>query len=106
MSFLLFLRGFVGALLVFAVTTYVITGSLWSTFIQTVVCAVLVQIGYFAAVLFLVWRSRAARKDEVSMPKSEAAQGLATDEVPAAEVGHLPGVPRSGHPWVRRPGLK
>ena len=87
MSFSLFLRGLVGVLLVFAVTTYLITGSLWSTFIQTVICAVLVQIGYFAAVLFLVWRSGAARKDEVSMPKSEAAQGLATDEEPAAEVG-------------------
>ena len=57
MSFTLFLRGLVVVLLVFAITTYLITGSLWSTFIQTVICAILVQVGYFAAVLFLVWRS-------------------------------------------------
>jgi exopolysaccharide production repressor protein len=57
MSFLLFLRGAIGVLLVFAITTYVVTQSLWTTFIQTMICAVLLQIGYFAAVLFLVWRS-------------------------------------------------
>ena len=74
----------------FAVTTYLITGSLWTTFIQTVICAVLVQVGYFAAVLFLVWRSGAARKDEVSMPKSEAAQGLATDEEPRPRSASCP----------------
>ena len=98
MSFPLFLRGLVGALLAFAVATYLITGSVWSTFVQTVVCAVLVQVGYFAAVLFLVWRSSAAQKHDASMPKSEAGQGLAKDEKPAGEVGRLPGVPRSGHP--------
>jgi exopolysaccharide production repressor protein len=71
MSFLLFLRGLVGMLLVFAITTYVVTQSLWTTFIQTVICAVLAQIGYFAAVLFLVWRSTDTRKIEDSSAKNE-----------------------------------
>ena len=31
MSILVFLRGFVGALLSFAVITYVVSGSLWTT---------------------------------------------------------------------------
>jgi exopolysaccharide production repressor protein len=97
MSFSLFLRGLVGVLLVFAVTTYLITGSFWTTFIQTVICAVLVQVGYFAAVTFLVWRSGASQNSETG-PQSEAAQGLAKDEAPAGEVGRLPGVPRSRHP--------
>jgi exopolysaccharide production repressor protein len=98
MSFPLFLRGLVGALLVFALATYLITGSIWYTIVQTVICAVLVQIGYFAAVLFLVWRSGAAQKDDAGTPKGEAAQGLAKDEKPAGEVARLPGVRRSGHP--------
>ena len=97
MSFSLFLRGLVGVLLVFAVTTYLITGSVWAAFIQTVICAVLVQVGYFAAVMFLVWRSGAAENKETTA-QSEAAQGLAKDEKAAGEVGRLPGVPRSNHP--------
>lgn len=96
MSFSLFLRGLVGVLLVFAVTTYLITGSIWTTFVQTVICAVLVQVGYFAAVMFLVWRSGASQSSETGS-QAEAAQGLAKDEEPAGEVGRLPGVPRSRH---------
>ncbi|WP_394891115.1 exopolysaccharide production repressor protein [Mesorhizobium sp. AaZ16] len=67
MTFLLFLRGLILVLLVFGITTYVVTQSLWATFIRTVICAVLLQIGYFAAVLFLVWRSAGTRKIEESM---------------------------------------
>ena len=96
MSFSLFLRGLVGVLLVFAVATYLITGSAWTALIQTVICAVLVQVGYFAAVLFLVWRSGATENKETTA-KSEAAHGLAKDETPAGEAGRLPGVPRSRH---------
>jgi exopolysaccharide production repressor protein len=99
MSFLLFLRGLVGMLLVFAVTTYVVTQSLWTTFIQTVICAVLAQIGYFAAVLFRVWRSADTRKIEDSSAKNESAQGSPTKDQPAGKVGRLTGVvPRSRQP--------
>jgi exopolysaccharide production repressor protein len=99
MSFLLFLRGLVGMLLVFAVTTYVVTQSLWTTFIQTAICAVLAQIGYFAAVLFLVWRSADTRKIEDSSAKNESAQGSPTKDQPAGKVGRLTGVvPRSRQP--------
>jgi exopolysaccharide production repressor protein len=84
MSLTLFLRGLVVVVLVFAITTYLITGSLWSTFIQTVICAILVQAGYFAAVLFLVWRSDRRQKGEAGVVKSEA-----TDEQSTAKVGEL-----------------
>jgi exopolysaccharide production repressor protein len=97
MSFSLFLRGFIGVLLVFAVTTYLITGSWWSTVVETVAVAVLVQVGYFAVVLFLVWRSGPARDSQTST-QSEAAQGLARDDKPAGEVSQLPGATRSHHP--------
>jgi exopolysaccharide production repressor protein len=56
MSFLLFFRGLVVALAVFGVVTYLVTGSIWTTLIQTAICAVLIQLGYFAAVLYMVWR--------------------------------------------------
>ncbi|QHG73161.1 exopolysaccharide production repressor protein [Ensifer adhaerens] len=46
----------IGALTVFAVVTYFLNGSLTSTLIQTAICAVLIQIGYFLAVVFLIWR--------------------------------------------------
>jgi exopolysaccharide production repressor protein len=95
MSFPLFLRGLVGVLLVFAITTYLITGSLWTTFVQTVICAVLIQVGYFAALLFLVWRLAGKKEGEVA--KGEAVQSPSEDGPSATKVGRLPDVPSSGH---------
>lgn len=51
-----------GALAAFAVATYFLTGSLASTAIQTLLCAVLIQVGYFLAVLFLVWKEARDRR--------------------------------------------
>ena len=98
MSLPLFIRGLVGVLLVFAVTTYLITGSLWTTFIQTVICSILVQVGYFVAVLFLVWRSAGAEKKGAITAKGETGQSLSKEEQPTGEVGRLPGAPTSHHP--------
>jgi len=50
------------ALAAFAVVTYIATGSFATTAIRTFICAVLIQIGYFLATLFLVWRTAKARK--------------------------------------------
>ena len=52
------------ALVAFAIVTYVATGSVVTTAIQTLVCAVLIQVGYFLATLYLVWRTAKARKGE------------------------------------------
>jgi exopolysaccharide production repressor protein len=99
MSFLLFLRGLIAVLVVFAIVTYLVTHSLWTTLIQTVICGVLIQIGYFAAVLFLVWRSgpdrgrKAAGAEERAAPKAT----LAREEVPVGRRPGVPNVPRSGH---------
>jgi exopolysaccharide production repressor protein len=51
----------VGALAVFAIATYFLTHSVSTTLIETVICAVLLQIGYFLGVLFLVWKEQSAR---------------------------------------------
>lgn len=95
MSFVLFFRGLVGVLVVFAITTYIVTQSLWTTFVQTVICAVLLQIGYFAAVLFMVWHEsrQPQRQDAGIKPEPQIAPA---SEVPGKD-GHLPGVPRSPH---------
>ena len=61
MTFPKFLAGFLGVLAAFALTTYAITQSLWTTLIQTLICAFIVQVGYFSAILFLVMRERSKR---------------------------------------------
>ncbi|MER8486486.1 exopolysaccharide production repressor protein [Mesorhizobium sp. M1322] len=80
MSFLLFLRGFIIVLLAFAISIYLLTDSLWGTFVQTLICGILIQIGYFVAVMLLVWRSvskesvtPSASKESVT-PKSHIAR--------------------------------
>jgi len=50
------------ALVAFAIVTYLSTGSIVTTAIQTVICAVLIQVGYFLATLYLVWRTSKQRK--------------------------------------------
>ena len=57
-----FFLSMVFALAAFAVVTYLSSGSLATTAIQTLICAVLIQVGYFVAVLFLVRRTARARK--------------------------------------------
>ncbi|MDK4719040.1 MULTISPECIES: exopolysaccharide production repressor protein [unclassified Rhizobium] len=50
-----------GTLIVFATATYFLTNSLWTTFVETIICAVLLQTGYFLGVLYLVWKERRSR---------------------------------------------
>lgn len=51
------------ALTAFAIAIYWLTGSVWSTVVQTLVCAVIIQVGYFMGVLFLVWRTGNVAED-------------------------------------------
>jgi len=81
MSFVLFLRGFIGVLLVFAVVTYVATRSLWTTLVDTAICAVVIQAGYFAAVLAMIrWSPKPgairdpARKEAAPAPAKKDRQ--------------------------------
>ena len=97
MSLPVFLRGFVVLLVAFAIATYLITGSAWTTFIDTVICAVLVQVAYFALVLFMVWRTPTVSQPERGGSRREAGQGLPGEEK-AAEVRPLRSTPNSRHP--------
>lgn len=96
MSFLLFLRGFVISLIAFAVANYAITQSLRTTVVNTVICAVLIQLGYFVAILFMVWRSGAPGKRGDGASSGETA--AAEDGKPKGEAAPLPGVGRSPLP--------
>jgi exopolysaccharide production repressor protein len=80
MSLPRFVLGMLGVLVVFAVATFAATQSLWATFLQTLLCAVLIQIGYFAAVLVMVWRSKDRKQGEARSvvspnPADEKASG-------------------------------
>lgn len=60
----------IGVLIVFAVSTYALTGSIGTTFWQTGISAVLLQVGYFAGVLIMVARAERSKRNGAS--KSEA----------------------------------
>ncbi|ATU92284.1 exopolysaccharide production repressor protein [Phyllobacterium zundukense] len=64
MRFPRFLIGLLAALLVFGVTTYLITNNFWLTLGQTLICAFLIQLGYFAVILWLVRRRKSLLSDE------------------------------------------
>lgn len=102
MSFVLFLRGLIGVLIVFAIASYAITQSLWTTLVNTVLCAILIQVGYFAAVLFMVWRSGARSnkpgKQAENASRSERPSAAAMDGKPATEPAPLRSVRRSPLP--------
>ncbi|RVI94300.1 exopolysaccharide production repressor exox [Sinorhizobium medicae] len=75
----------IGALAAFAVATYYLNGSLASTAIQTFICAVLMQVGYFAAILFLVWKEARERR-RVSLQKPFVTAEAANDEKQSGKV--------------------
>jgi exopolysaccharide production repressor protein len=76
------------ALVAFAVVTYLATGSFATTAIQTLVCAVLIQVGYFLTMLYLVRQEAKARKSEADGSKPDLDK--ATPKVPVTmnEPGH------------------
>ncbi|MBB3398029.1 MULTISPECIES: exopolysaccharide production repressor protein [unclassified Rhizobium] len=61
-----------GALAVFAVATYWLSGSLAGTAIKTAICAVLLQAGYFGGVLYLVWKESRSRTIRPAIKREEA----------------------------------
>ncbi len=50
-----------GVLIVSAVSAYLISGSVLAAFLYTLICAVILQVGYFVGVLYLVSREKKQR---------------------------------------------
>ncbi|GAK69699.1 exopolysaccharide production repressor protein [Agrobacterium rubi] len=46
------------ALLSFAVATYFIYGSFYTAVVQTILCLIIIQVGYFAGIVFLVAKEK------------------------------------------------
>ncbi|WP_429817724.1 exopolysaccharide production repressor protein [Ensifer sp. B1-9] len=80
------LASMLGALAVFAIVTYFLNGSLASTLLQTAICAVLMQVGYFLAVLYLVWKKTREKERQAA-----ALMQLASDEKAAPRSLDRPG---------------
>ncbi len=51
---------------VFAVAAYVMSSSFWTALGQTVLCAVILQFGYFIGIVYLVRREKAQMESERS----------------------------------------
>lgn len=85
MSFLPFLRGLVIVLLIFAISAFVLTGSLWIALVQTLICAILIEVGYFLLVVLMVWNSG---RGKPATPKSQIARKESErDHLPTHLVG-------------------
>lgn len=80
-----FFVSMLGALVAFAIATYYLTGSFASTVVQTLICAVLMQVGYFVGVLFLVWK-KARERRKLSPTKQAATVEAATEEKQSAKI--------------------
>ena len=91
MSFSLFLRGFSIAIIIFAIVTYFLTQSLATTLINTIICGILIQVGYGLAILWMVARTKPVVKD------TQDKQGYAQGHDPSLpkEQGRLGSVPNS-----------
>lgn len=79
-----------GALLVFAIATYLLNGSLYTTFIQTLMCLVIIQIGYFVGILILVAREKRQMRNTLSFAKDRS-KGLTETVMPDAinDIPHI-----------------
>lgn len=75
-------------LVAFAAVTYASTGSVATTAIQTIICAVLIQVGYFIAVLYLTWRVSKARKAKARHLTTDLEKASAKVPVSMNEPGH------------------
>jgi exopolysaccharide production repressor protein len=98
MSLPRFLVGMFSVLVVFAISTYVATGSIGRTLVQTLICAVLLQLGYFLVVLFLVAREgRKTEREKAEIRGGEPARLPETESL-VGRIRHLTDLLRSRHP--------
>ncbi|MFC6489117.1 exopolysaccharide production repressor protein [Nitratireductor sp. GCM10026969] len=95
MHFPLFLRGMLMALTAFAITTYIVTQSAWTTFVSTLVCAAVIQVGYFATILIIVWAPFQRRRSGEETAESEQKKASRKNGEPAGGANQVSGVRRS-----------
>ena len=72
--------GMFGTLFVFFIASYFINGSLTLTILDTIAAAVILQVGYFLLVLFMVWQAAETR---TALLEGEAGLSVGEDSHPA-----------------------
>jgi exopolysaccharide production repressor protein len=83
----------IGALLLFAATTYYLSGSTSETIIKSVIAAIILQVGYFIAIVYFVAKESNARKAALgSQEQARAVQPEATK---------IPNLPEANQSVVR-----
>jgi exopolysaccharide production repressor protein len=72
MSLPVFLRGMLLLLAAFGIVSYATTGSAWVAFANSILCALLLQVGYFVAVLCMIRSAeRELRRSDRPQPTSQ-----------------------------------
>lgn len=79
----------IAVLLVFALAIYWSTGSFFTTVWQTVACAVILQIGYFIGVLYLVRREKEKREREGAQGEAGPVAKARGENLPADAAANL-----------------
>jgi exopolysaccharide production repressor protein len=77
-------------LLVFAVSAFFISGSVYTAVIHTLICAVILQVGYFIGVLYLVSREKKQREQSLSREAAAAKKDNRRDGLRADTAPNLP----------------
>ncbi len=70
-------------LLVFAAVAYWLSGSVSTVILATIVCAVLLQVGYFLGILFMVRQEKRMRDQGVERAAKTAGEVHARDDIHA-----------------------
>ncbi|MGG7518404.1 exopolysaccharide production repressor protein [Allorhizobium undicola] len=80
-----------GVLILFATCIYCLTGSVGSTVVQTILCAVILQLGYFCAVVLLVAKEARERAAQSAGQRREDArsESLGVTALPKHSQGAL-----------------
>jgi hypothetical protein len=68
-----------GVLVAFAVSSYLMSGSAFTAFIQTLICAVVIQAGYFIGVVYLVRREKLLADQKIP-PETVARRARSTEK--------------------------
>lgn len=78
-------------LAVFFIAAYMMTGSLFIALIETFLCAIILQVGYFIGVLYLVRREKTEAKSngKPDAKSPSAASGSSLDQIRADAAARL-----------------
>ncbi|KQQ34622.1 hypothetical protein ASG19_20130 [Rhizobium sp. Leaf306] len=76
-------------LVVFALASFFISGSVYTAFIHTLLCAVIIQVGYFVGIVYLVHREKLAGS-RGRTDTAVAARSREVSNLPSDVTSHLP----------------